>query len=200
MKDDSPGKFKASIKPEWSGDDEIVVVHFNGEDFEAPGDGTADSPEAVFSDAEQNKGTIAVGVNWTSPDSACDLDLHLSSNGLPGELSFSNQETSWGKHFKDVTGASTIDPNVEDFQNWEWIRVDHARLHDLVLYLNAYSTTAPARVTIVRVWNGERKSRVIDFNVTEGDGGANHDNRRASPAWARISLYSINANDPPGTR
>lgn len=194
---DTPGKFPATSKTEWSGAGGIETVEFTDDDLQAPGERLEASPESVLSGAEEDKGTIAIAINWSSADPTCDIDLWLASNGLPGELSFANQTTNWGTHFRDVLSSSSSEINAEDFQNWEWIRVDHARLHDLVLYLNVYRTSAPVRVTVVRVWNGERKVRVVDLNVTKGDSGANRDNRRASNAWHRISLYSIaEAFDP----
>ncbi|QDV81224.1 hypothetical protein [Planctomycetes bacterium TBK1r] len=160
----------------------------------------SETVEAVLTAAENDPRTIAIAINWTSADPSCDIDMYLTSNGLPGELFFDNQETTWGTHFKDVVRSETAgEVDVEDFKNWEWLKVDHARLHDLSLYLNVYRTEAPARVTIVRVWNGERKVRVIDLNVSEGDGGLGRNNRRATDAWRRVSLYSFSERDEPGT-
>lgn len=187
---DSPGKYPATIKTVGNGDDEIQTVEFNQEDFPVPGTGVNDSPESVLSAAEADDNTIALAIHWSSDDPSCDIDMWLSSNGQPMELSHSRKETLWGRLYRDVVSSSTTTANEEEFENWEWVKVDHARLHDLVLYLNVYRTTAPARVTIVRVWKGKRRSRVIDLNVVKGDGGRNRNNRAASEAWRRISLYS----------
>lgn len=197
-KDPSPGKYAATVKTVSNGDEEIATVEFESNSISAPGCGVEESPESVLASAEQDKGTIALAINWYSTDPSCDIDMRLSSNGLPGELSYGTPVTTWGRHFRDVTSASSEQARVEDYQNWEWIRVDHARLHDLVLYLNVFRTTAPARVTVVRVWNGERKVRVIDLNVTKGDQAAYRNNRRASEAWRRVSLYSITDTDQLG--
>lgn len=191
MNYDTPGKFAATAKTIGSGDSEIQTVNFTAENMIVPGSDVEDSPEATLSGAEHDKGTIALAINWTSTDDGADYDMYLKSNGLPGELSFISKTTSWGKHFKDVTSSSTTDANVEDYRNWEWISVDHARLHDLVLYINAFRTSAPARVTVVRVWNGERKVRVIDLMGSEGDAGRNRNNRGASTAWHRVALHRI---------
>ncbi len=199
-KDDSPGKFAATGRRVVSGDETVQTIEFSQEDFAVPGDGVDNSPEMVLTAAEEDKGTIALAINWSSADPACDIDMWLASNGLAEELSFKNQEAGWGRHFRDVQTAATAPADTKDYRNWEWIQVDHARLHDLVLYLNVYRTTAPARVTIVRVWNGERKVRVIDLSIAQGDGGASRNNRRASGAWCHVALHSIRESDEPGTQ
>jgi hypothetical protein len=154
--------------------------------------GHEDGPEAVLMGAERQKDRIALAINYFSEDPLCDVDLCIASDGLEGEINFLTPERSWGRLYRDLRKADTSREPFDDaqYKNWEWASIDHARLNDLSLWLNVYQTTKPVRVTVVRVWQGDRKTLVYDFDLSSGDGGANRNNRSASPCWKRIPLYA----------
>ena len=187
--DSRPGVREVSVRTVAEEENKGIST-FSFRTNEARRSGDIEDIESVLSSAEEDPATIAIAVNWSSTDPECDINLHLQSRDLPGELSFAQQTTTWGQYFNDMWSTSEIDASSKLKHRWEFVRVKHARLHDLTLYLNAYQTTAPARITVVRVWNGERRQRVFDMDVDEGDHGTDRDRAAESPAWIRVDLYA----------
>ena len=142
--------------------------------------------EQVLEAAEEANDEMAFAIHWFSTDPRCDIDIRVRSAGCGEVLYFGNKETPFGKLFRDVLSSGSIDDDSADYQKWEWVRIDHGRLEDLTIWLNAYSTTKPAQVRIIGVSKGKRFERNIQINGP-GDGGLSAD-RESSDAWHKMTL------------
>ncbi|NOY42788.1 MAG: hypothetical protein GXP26_13260 [Planctomycetes bacterium] len=142
--------------------------------------------EQVLAAAEEANHEMAFAINWVSEDPSCDIDVHVRSAGCPEVLFFGNTETPFGKFFRDVQSSGSINGDSANYQNWEWVRIDHGRLEDLTIWLNAYRTAEPAQVRIIGVSKGRRYERNIQINGP-GDGGRSED-RELSDAWYKVTM------------
>ena len=124
------------------------------------------SAEAVLASAESNAQKIALAMEWISEDSRCDLDLWVESAGHEKKLSFANKVTPFGKHFLDVMSSSAT-PGGTDFKGMEWLEVSHNRLGDLKCWINVFRSAKPARVRVIKVWNGQRTETTIQIDPSK---------------------------------
>ena len=156
----------------------------------------ADGPEEVLKAAEADKSKIAIVFNWVSDDPGADVDLYVTSQGERGELHYSQIRTPFGRHFGDVRRSGTSTEGHDgDFSRSEWVLIDHSRLQDLTVHANTYRARDKVRLTVIRVYQGERGIRVIDLPESPGDGGTDRNRRGPSAAWNRIALYGHGARE-----
>lgn len=159
---------------------------------------TADRREAMIAEALQNTNRVMVIITWESDDPNCDLDMWLTSNGLEGEINHANAKLPWAELTRDVQHTEHASGEA-DVEKHEGVLVKHGRIEDLTLWVNVYRTRAPARVTITRIWNRERKSRTVEIKTQAGDGGRFQRFRVGSTAWKRVNLFRFSAADEPGS-
>ncbi|MEZ6063737.1 MAG: hypothetical protein R3C19_25590 [Planctomycetaceae bacterium] len=120
--------------------------------------------EAVLSAAEQDIGTIALAIEWTSQDGDCDLDLWTESAGHREKMCYSHKKTAFGELYRDVLHSSHSISNPDaDYRSMEWQTINHNRLEDLTVWINVYRSSQPAVVRVILVYNGERKDKTIEI-------------------------------------
>jgi len=142
--------------------------------------------EQVLIAAEHNQDKIAFAINWESADRECDIDMRILSSGSSQELNYVHKKTSFGKLFRDVRSSGSISDDGSNFRNWEWAEINHNRLKDLTLWLNAYRTQKPATVRVICVWKGQRHEQTIKIAGPGDKGGAFL--RSWSAAWHKVNL------------
>lgn len=158
---------------------------------------TADRRQAMIAEALRDANRVMVIINWESDDPHCDLDMWLTSNGLEGEVNHANPKLPWAELTRDIQHTEHASGKA-DVEKHEGVLIKHGRIEDLTLWINVYRTQAPARVTITRIWNRERKSRTVEIKTVAGDGGRYQRFRVGSTAWKRVNLVRFSTSNLPG--
>lgn len=146
----------------------------------------ATEAEQVLAAAEADHGQIAIAINWTSRDPNCDIDLYVRSKGASEELFYSRKQTSFGTLYRDVTSSGSASANASDYQKWEWAKIEHNRIGDLTIWLNSYSSTQPATVRVICVWQGVRYQKSYEIRG-RGDGGEGGSWRSVNSSWRQVA-------------
>lgn len=143
--------------------------------------------EQLLQDAESDPTMIAIAINSASQDAHCDIDMYVSVAGKPEELCFRQKDTSFGHLFRDVTRSGSINKEADDYQNWEWAKLDHVEdIGDVTVWLNAFQSSKPATVRVICVWKGVRRQKTFTVDGP-GNGGQNKDHRGGSSAWQQVT-------------
>ncbi len=150
--------------------------------------------EQMIQQAQANTDKIFLAINWVTVGQGgeqCDIDLWIGSRGSTEELNYRHLETPFGRLYRDIRAAGTIEGNADEFLSWECAEISHNRLEDLTVWLDVYWTNQPVRVRVVVVWNGQIQELFTDLNASRGDEASHHLNRTASDAWTRLNLTAL---------
>jgi hypothetical protein len=150
--------------------------------------------QSAIEKAQTNPEQILIAINWASRDKTTDIDIWLKSNGFEEELNFNNMNVDFGHLIRDVRTPGN--PDSDDYGNWEVAVVNHDRLSDLTLWLNAFAGTGPTQVRLITVWRGNKTERELPFAFRFGDQAMGQEHRSATPSWmGAIDLISSPAVD-----
>ncbi len=147
---------------------------------ESFGDVPAEVQEAIET-AKANPQQILIAINWASRDSLTDVDIWLKSIGCDAELNYIDMSVDFGRLIRDVRTPGN--PDSDDYGNWEVAIVNHDRLSDLTLWLNAFAGTGPSQVRLITVWKGNKTEREFPFAFRFGDRAMGVDRRSTASAW-----------------
>lgn len=136
---------------------------------------------------DEKKSLIAIGWNGTRNT---DIDLWLTSKGLPGEICFAQMYAPWGHLVRDVRVPGDFTEEAR-FESWELAKIEHSRLEDLGVWLNAFEGTGPVDLKLIVVHLGKKYTKTLRFEFQTADRASGRNRRSLSQAWMQIDLPSL---------
>ncbi|HZF08799.1 MAG TPA: hypothetical protein VFE33_08430 [Thermoanaerobaculia bacterium] len=148
-----------------------------------PVDLWAELPPSTPPPAAQTKGALMIGIRWTGPNRAADLDLYSGFQGNDEQLFFAHQQSTFGRHLKDYRTGGDEYETIEYFGEVDIRQVRAA--------VNFYSGAVPAgpKGEVRVVFAGQVFAAPFKLTATSGNGG------RTGPGqeqyWLTLDLPAI---------